>query len=139
MSASSRRFGRSLKPFRHPRTWMALWVLAIAIVVITSLLPGKDLPPVGMNDKLEHVTAYALLAASAVQLFARRLSWGFVCVLLVLMGIELEFLQGAMGLGRTMDSHDALANAIGVLMGLGSAFTPLRDLLLRIDRRLAGG
>ncbi|MDE2407501.1 MAG: VanZ family protein [Xanthomonadaceae bacterium] len=116
---------------------MALWVMAIAIVVITSLVPGKDLPQVGMNDKLEHFTAYGLLSASAVQLFARRLSWGFVCVLLVLMGIGLELLQGAMGMGRTMDSHDALANAMGVLMGLGIAFTPLRDLLLWIDRRLA--
>jgi VanZ family protein len=112
-------------------------MLAIAIVVITSLLPGKDLPQVGMNDKLEHFTAYALLSASAVQLFVRRLSLGVVCVLLVLLGISLELLQGAMGLGRTMDSHDALANAIGVLMGLSAAFTPLRDLLLWIDRRLA--
>lgn len=137
MSAQPRRFGRSLKPFRYPRTWMALWMLAIAIVVITSLLPGKDLPQVGMNDKLEHFTAYALLSASAVQLFVRRLSLGVVCVLLVLLGISLELLQGAMGLGRTMDSHDALANAIGVLMGLSAAFTPLRDLLLWIDRRLA--
>ena len=137
MSTSPRRFGRSLKPFHYPWAWMALWVLAIAIVVAGELLPGKDLPSLSMSDKSEHFIAYALLSASAVQLFARRLSWAFVCLLLVLMGIALEFLQGSMGLGRSMDRYDALANTIGVLIGLTTAFTPLRDLLLWIDRRLS--
>ena len=137
MTTPPRRFGRSLKPFHYPRVWMALWVVAIAIVVAGELLPGKDLPSLSMSDKSEHFIAYALLSASAVQLFARRLSWGFVCLLLVLMGIALEFLQGAMGLGRSMDRYDALANSIGVLIGLATAFTPLRDVLLWIDRRIA--
>ena len=82
-------------------------MLAIAAVVIGSLLPSQDLPSVDVDDKLQHFVAYAALSAGAVQLFARRLSWGFVCVLLVLMGI-----------------------------GLATAFTPLRDVLLRFDRRL---
>lgn len=134
MTTSPRRFGRSLKPFHYPRVWMALWMLAIAIVVAGELLPGKDLPALSISDKSEHFIAYALLSASAVQLFARRLSWAFVCLLLVLMGIALEFLQGSMGLGRSMDRYDALANTIGVLIGLATAFTPLRDVLLRVDR-----
>lgn len=136
MNAPKRRMGRSLKPFKRPWLWSGLWMLAIAAVVIGSLLPGKELPAVQVNDKVEHFVAYAALSAGAVQLFARRLSWGFVCVLLVLMGIGLEYLQGAMGLGRMLDRNDALANTIGVLIGLATAFTPLRDLLLRIDRRL---
>ena len=135
MSATRPRFGRSLKPFRRPWLWMALWTLAVAAVVAGSLLPARDLPPVQLNDKIEHFLAYALLSAGAVQLFARRLSWGFVCVLLVLMGIGLEHLQAQMGLGRMLDRNDALANAIGVLIGLATAFTPLRDALLRFDRR----
>ncbi len=136
MSASQRRFGRSFKPFKRPAWWAGLWVLAIAAVVTGSLLPSSDLPSVKVNDKVEHFVAYALLSAGAVQLFARRLSWAFVCVLLVLMGIGLEYLQARMGLGRMLDRHDALANAIGVLIGLSSAFTPVRDALLRFDRRL---
>ena len=136
MTTPPRHFGRSLKPFHYPRAWMVLWILAIAIVVAGELLPGKDLPSLSMSDKSEHFIAYALLSATAVQLFARRLSWAFVCLLLVLMGIALEFLQGAMGLGRSMDRYDALANSIGVLIGLATAFTPLRDVLLWIDRRL---
>ena len=136
MSAPKRRLGRSLKPFRRPWLWTGLWMLAVAVIVIGSLLPAHDLPrvPAGF-DKLEHFGAYALLAAGAVQLFERRLSWGFVCVLLVLLGIGLEYLQTQMGLGRMLDRQDALANTIGVLLGLATAFTPWRDLLLRIDRR----
>lgn len=135
MRASQPRFGKSFKPFRRPWLWSGLWVLAIAGVVVGSLLPGSELPSVAINDKVGHFAAYALLSAGAVQLFARRLSWGFVCVLLVLLGIGLEYLQARMGLGRMLDRNDALANTIGVLIGLATAFTPLRDALLRFDRR----
>lgn len=136
MSANARpRIGRSLKPFKRPRLWAALWMLAIAVVVFASLVPAKDLPQVAMSDKLEHFLAYAALSAGAVQLFARRLSWAVVCVLLVLMGIGLELLQAQMALGRMLDRNDALANTLGVLAGLATASTPWRDLLLRIDRR----
>ena len=137
MSATARRRrGRSLKPFKRPWLWAGLWMLAIAAVVIGSLLPSQDLPSVDVDDKLQHFVAYAALSAGAVQLFARRLSWCFVCVLLVLMGIGLEVLQAQMALGRMLDRNDALANTIGVLIGLATAFTPLRDVLLRFDRRL---
>jgi len=51
------------------------------------------------------------------------------------MGIGLEYLQAQMGLGRMLDRADALANTIGVLIGLATAFTPWRDALLRFERR----
>lgn len=130
-----RRMGRSLKPFRRPWLWAGLWVLAIAAVVVGSLVPGRDLPAVPVSDKFEHFAAYAVLAAGAVQLFARRVSWAFVCLLLVLMGIGLEILQAEMALGRMLDRNDALANTIGVLLGLATSLTPWRDALLRLDPR----
>ncbi|MFT4179143.1 MAG: VanZ family protein [Thermomonas sp.] len=137
MSASKRpRVGRSLKPFKRPWLWAGLWMLAIAIVVAGSLMPAKALPSVNVSDKLQHFAAYAVLSAGAVQLFVRRLSWGFVCVLLVLLGIGLEYMQAQMAVGRMLDRNDALANTIGVLIGLATAFTPLRDALLHFDRRL---
>ena len=136
MSTAKPRLGRSLKPFKRPLLWACLWMLAVAVVVIASLIPVTGLPEVPKNfDKVEHFVAYAALSAGAVQLFARRLSWGFVCVLLVLMGIGLEHLQAQMALGRMLDRADALANTLGVLVGLATAFTPWRDALLRFDRR----
>ena len=137
MSAGARpRVGRSLKPFKRPWLWSGLWMLAIAVVVFASLVPAQALPAVPVSDKLEHFAAYAVLSAAAVQLFARRLSWAIACVLLVLMGIGLEHLQAQMALGRMLDRADALANTLGVLAGLATAFTPLRDVLLRFDRAL---
>lgn len=136
MNAARPRLGRSLKPFRRPLLWAALWMLAIAVVVVASLMPVSGLPDVPKHfDKVEHFVAYAALSAGAVQLFARRLSWGFVCVLLVLMGIGLEHLQAQMALGRMLDRVDALANTLGVLAGLATAFTPWRDALLRFDQK----
>jgi VanZ family protein len=134
VSTASPRIGRSLKPFRRPLLWAGLWMLAVALVFIASLMPVSGLPEAPKHfDKVEHFVAYAALSAGAVQLFSRRLSWGFACVLLVLMGIGLEHLQAQMALGRMLDRNDALANTIGVLAGLATAFTSWRDALLRFD------
>ena len=127
---------RSLKPFRRPGLWSGLWVAAIAAVVVLSLVPPPDLGNLPENsDKVEHVLAYAVLAAGAVQLYARRLALFSACVCLALMGMALEHAQGALTTTRMMDVRDAWANGIGVLIGLATQFTPWRDALLRFDRR----
>lgn len=120
-----------LKPLRHARGWLALWALAVLAAIAVELLPAMFLPrvPVG-GDKLEHVLGYALLAFAAGQVFARR-AWWRVGVGLALLGVLLEVAQGTLTATRSADPGDALANCAGVLLGLGCAFTPLGDLLLR--------
>lgn len=126
--------GRSLKPLGHPRMWMSLWSLAVAVVVIVSLIPPPDLGELPKNaDKVEHFLAYFALAASAVQLFARWSSLFSVGIALVLMGIGLEYAQGTLTTTRMMDPNDALANTLGVITGLAVQLTPLRNLLQRLD------
>lgn len=128
------RWGRSLKPFRHPILWSMAWVLMVAAVVAGSLLPPGDLPAQAMgNDKLMHFLGYFVLMAGAVQLYARRASWVAMAVLLVFLGIGLEWLQAWMHVGRTADRADALANTLGVLAGFTTGFMPLRNVLLRLD------
>lgn len=130
------RFGRSYKPFRRPLLWSGLWSAAVAVVVAASLMPAPDLPPVPQGgDKVEHFLAYALLAAGAVQLYAKRLALFSACVCLALLGMGLEYAQGALTTTRVMDGHDALANTLGVLAGLATQFTPWRDALVRFDSR----
>lgn len=130
------RIGRSLKPFRRPLLWSALWCIAVSLVVVMSLVPVPDLGelPTG-TDKIEHFLTYAALAAGAVQLYPRWRSLLSVGVALVLMGIGLEYAQGALTEYRMMDRADALANTLGVIAGLGTKLTPWRDLLLKIDNR----
>ncbi len=120
-----------IKPLRRPRLWSALWVIAVLLVIVVCLIPPPPIPLPENSDKGEHFLAYFILAGSAVQLLrpGRPLLW--VGVGLVLMGIGIEFAQGALTSNRTADPMDALANTIGVLAGLGTALTPWRDLLLR--------
>lgn len=117
--------------------WSMLWSVALGVVIVASLLPASDLPPMPKGaDKLEHFLAYFVLAGGAVQLYARRRSWAIAGLLLVLVGIGLEYLQASMKLGRTLDQQDALANTLGVIAGLATSIVPgLRDALLRFDRR----
>ena len=127
----------ALKPFHRPRSWLALWGLAVALVIVLSLVNLSGLPPVPEGgDKVEHFLAYALLSASAVQLFARRRASLLIALALVVLGIGLEFAQGALTTTRMADPRDAVANTLGVLAGSATMLTPLRRLLMALDARL---
>ena len=135
----SLRPGRSLKPLRHPRAWCALWCLAIAVVVVASLMPGPPMPDFEHSDKWSHFLTYAVLAAAAVQLFGYWPALRGAGLGLVLLGLGIEYAQGALTHYRMADRADALANTLGVIAGLATRLTPLRDLLLRLDGRRAAG
>lgn len=125
----------ALKPFARPRLWLGLWWAMVAAVVVGSLLPAlllADLPP--GSDKVQHLLGYAVLAAMAVQLFATLRALLVAGVGLVVMGVLVEVAQGALTTTRVMDAHDALANLLGVVLGLATALTPVRNALLRIER-----
>ncbi len=133
------RAGRSLKPLRHPRFWAALWCLAIAAVVVSSLMPPPPMPECDGSDKWSHFLAYFALAASAAQLFR-----GWPALLgaglgLVLLGIGIVTAVSRTRRKDPAETKDALANTLGVIAGLGTRLTPLHDLLLRIDRGRSSG
>jgi len=121
-----------LKPLRFPRVWLALWWLAIAITIVVCLIPPPPLALPQNSDKVEHFLAYFLLAAAAVQIYRTRAALLWAGAGLVLLGVGIEFLQGALTTDRMADPMDALANSIGVVVGMATVFTPLRDLLLRM-------
>jgi hypothetical protein len=125
-----------VKPFRHPGGWLALWWLAILAVIALSLMPQPQLQLPRDSDKVEHVLAYFALAAGAVQLFARRRALPVVALGLLWLGVGLEWAQGAWTADRSDDPFDALADAVGVGLGMATAFTPWRHLLLTLERRL---
>ena len=126
-----------MKPFRHPRLWLGLWALAIAVVIAVCLMPPPPLPPLPDNsDKVEHLLAYFVLAACVVQLFASRRALLAAAVGLVVLGIGIEIAQGLLTTTRAADPRDAVANTLGVVLGMATALTPWRDLLLRWEKRL---
>jgi len=123
-----------------PRLWLGLWLLAVVGVIVLSLVPPPPLPlePPKNFDKLMHVLAYFALAFGAVQLFERGRTLVWVALGLVLLGVLLEWAQGAMVPEvRMADPWDALANTMGVLLGMAAVATPLSTCLLRLERALA--
>ena len=123
-----------LKPLRRRRAWLGLWWLAIAIVIVACLVPGGDLPQLPVSDKVEHALAFLLLAASGVQLYRTGKPLLVVGLGLLALGILIELAQHAFSSSRVMEPADVLADAIGILLGLGTAWTPRRDVLRRLDR-----
>ena len=93
------------------------------------------MPEVPDGDKLGHFLAYFALAAAAVQLYARWPSLLGAGIGLVLLGIGLEYAQGALTDTRMQDAADAFANTLGVIVGLSTRLTPFRDVLLQLDTR----
>ncbi|HYM86245.1 MAG TPA: VanZ family protein [Pseudoxanthomonas sp.] len=127
--------GSALKPLRWPRAWLGAWSLAVLALIVVCLIPLDGLPPLPDNsDKVEHLLGYFLMAASAVQLFRSHALWRMAAGLVAL-GIGIEFAQG-MTAYRSADPYDALFNTIGVMLGMATALTPWRDVLLRIEKRL---
>lgn len=121
-----------LKPLRLPRVWLGLWWLAIAVTIVVCLIPPPPLALPQNSDKIEHFLAYFLLASAAVQIYRTRAALLWAGPGLVLLGVGIEFLQGALTTDRMADPMDALANSVGVVVGMATVFTPLRDLLLRM-------
>lgn len=124
-----------LKPLRRAGFWLGLWCAAVLAVIVVCLIPPPELNLPQNSDKIEHLLAYFILSASAVQLFGSRRALCWVAAGLVAMGVGIEWAQGALTATRMADPMDALANASGVLIGMLTVLTPLRDLLLRLQGR----
>ncbi len=125
----------ALRAFRRPAVWVGVWVLLILAVIVVCLGPPPDMPDMPENtDKAEHFLTYVGLSFWAVQLFATRRALLWAGFGLVLLGVGIEFAQGAFTVHRSADPFDALANTLGVVAGLSLACTPAREWVLRLDR-----
>lgn len=122
---------------RHPRLWFLAGVVIAAVIAVLSLLPANRLPNVNMWDKLEHMLAYVLLAFWFGSVIFRRDFPGLVIALLVF-GALIELAQGVMGLGRQADWRDLMANAVGAVLGVALALTPLGHWPHWVERHLGG-
>lgn len=126
----------TLRAFARPRVWLGIWILGWLLAITLSLVRP---PPLGLDvpdsDKFGHLLAYGTLSAWAVMLFATRRGWLLAALGLVALGIGLEFAQGALTDYRLRDPRDALANTLGVLLGMGVAMTRMQGWLQALDRR----
>lgn len=97
----------------------------MAAIFAASSIPGRSVPapPILGWDKLVHAVVYAVLAALLVRATGGRLA--LALAIAILYGVTDELHQ-ALVPGRFADPFDALADAIGALLGVAStlAFSP---------------
>ncbi|MGE5402208.1 MAG: VanZ family protein [Ignavibacteriales bacterium] len=95
------------------------------ILFIATTLPGKDVPSLGISDKIEHFTAYMILSVLLcfTYMFQRRFS--ILYLRPFLMTIVTVTLYGAMDEihqlfvpGRSCDPLDLAADVTGATLGL---------------------
>jgi VanZ family protein len=129
----------ALRSFRRPRLWLAVWYALLALTLLACLapLPSVRVPPLLPHlDKLEHLLGYACLSAYAAMLFATPRAAAVAALFLMGYGLLIEALQAQLP-WRSADPVDALANALGVALGMLVFATPAARGLQRLDARLA--
>jgi VanZ family protein len=122
-----------LLSLRHPRLWLVSgWILVI-LAVVASLVPSHDLPKLGgVSDKLEHIVGYSVLALYFAGLYPKA-RYPMIGIALLVMGIVIEGLQGAMKVGREADLRDVYANTVGIVCGLALALVWLGGWAQRVE------
>jgi VanZ family protein len=95
------------------RLRLALYALAVLVLIYLCLAPHQDLPGVELIwDKAEHSAAWMVLTSLGLILSTRR-RWA-IGVFAVLFGAVIEVAQANMGWGRNGDWRDLVADAIGI-------------------------
>jgi VanZ family protein len=98
-----------------------LWLLAILVVVVGSLLPSdsgpiKALDALPISDKIDHFAAYAALALLPALHEKRRFLMA-AAIGAVALGVALEYAQLYSGV-RDFEVGDMIADAVGAGFGL---------------------
>lgn len=102
------------------RLWLVLGWAMVGAIVWLSLTPSPPKVDFEESDKLGHFLGYGTLMFWFSQLYIQKISRVAYASGFALMGVALEFAQGALGY-RTYEVFDMYANALGVLLGWAAA------------------
>jgi VanZ family protein len=117
-----------------PLWWGIGFGLGLAIVT-GSLVPRlPDMMPMG-SDKVWHFAGYGMLSFWFVGVLERR-RYPLLAIVMLSLGIAIEIAQHAMGMGRSADWRDIVANSLGIAVALGLAYAGLGAWLRYVERRL---
>ena len=95
---------------------LAVFGLAVAVILYLTLAPNQDVPGSGaIWDKAAHALAFGLLAIVGLLMSTHRR--GLVLLAVLALGAGIEMAQAAMPFGRSGDARDFLADAVGVAAG----------------------
>lgn len=123
---------------RFRKLWLAIGYLLIVLVIYLSLSSSPvtidtNLP---YEDKLFHFIAYFVLTFWFMQIYHIRhyvIAW---VALFLCLGLTMEYLQG-FNPYRYSETADMAANTLGVMAGFGLSITPLRYILVKLERYIS--
>ena len=96
---------------------LAVFGAAVLVILYMTLAPNEDVPGSSLVwDKAAHSIAFGLLTLIGLLMSTHR-RW-LVAAGVMGLGIAIEVAQALMGFGRQGDWRDALADAIGVVLGV---------------------
>lgn len=120
---------------RVRQAWICGGIALILAVIYFSLTPKPVTIPGAQGDKFSHTLAYLVLMLWFVQVYASVASRITCAVLLILMGVSLEYVQLWIGI-RTFEWLDMVSGAAGVLLGCILAPPRIPNFYLRIEASL---
>jgi VanZ family protein len=104
------------------------FVMGLMLLLVLCLTPADQMPDIaGQYDKLEHGTAFLILALCGRIAFPSRRALWFLLGGLALLGATIEFTQ-MMIPGRDAEFMDEVADITGAIIGLGVGEMLLRPL-----------
>ncbi|ANN60222.1 hypothetical protein EFV37_28585 [Mesorhizobium loti] len=97
------------------------FIVTLVAVLVLALLPVPELQEFGFdigfeNDRVNHASAFATLAALGALGWPRRIVT--LVIFLALVGAAIEVLQGTTLIDRDLDMFDWVADCIGIAGGL---------------------
>ena len=120
---------------RYRKLWLVVGYMMVMLVIYLSLTskPVDIDTSLPYQDKLFHALAYFVLTFWFMQIYHIRnhvLQW---VVFFLCLGLLLEYLQG-FDPNRYSEVGDMIANTLGVVAGVALSMTPLRYMLVKLER-----
>ncbi len=105
-----------------PRTAFRLALLWTLLILIAVLIPGSDLPSVGVNgvDKVAHIVLFAGFGWLWMAALTRPLRTRTSLVLAsgLALAVMTEVLQGILPVNRSPEGLDLVADAVGIVLAV---------------------
>lgn len=120
---------------RHRALWQMVGLHLVLALLITGFTPIElGAIPIPHIDKLLHFVTYGVLTAWFLLAFSQRKMWILTMLVMMLLSISVELMQGLTGFGGTPSLFDALADTLGILLACILVIVPLKQILLKFER-----
>lgn len=120
---------------RHRALWQILGMHIALAVLISAFMPIEvERIPVTHIDKLLHFSVYGALTAWFLLVFPHRKIRILTPVVMIILSISVELMQGLTSFGGEPSLYDAMADTLGILFACLLVISPLKQTLLQLER-----